>query len=166
LPEAGGGALLDVGCYGVSVARWLLGSEPEDAQAQAAYGPSGVDLNFVGLLRFPEGRLAVVEASFVSALQQTFTVVGSEGAIDLPHDAFVPKDPEVIFYLRGIDEAVGSVQTIQGADPYQLMVEHFGDAVLGKASLGWSPQDSINNMRVLDALAEAARSGRSIPIRG
>lgn len=166
LPEAGGGALLDVGCYGVSVARWLLGSEPEDAQAQAAYGPSGVDLNFVGLLRFPEGRLAVVEASFVSALQQTFTVVGSEGAIDLPHDAFVPKDPEVIFYLRGIDEAVGSVQTIQGADPYQLMVEHFGDAVLGKGSLGWSPQDSINNMRVLDALAEAARSGRSIPIRG
>ncbi|MGD9228753.1 MAG: Gfo/Idh/MocA family oxidoreductase, partial [Desulfobacterales bacterium] len=36
-PEMGGGALLDVGCYSVSVARWLLGAEPTQVQAQAVY---------------------------------------------------------------------------------------------------------------------------------
>ena len=44
-PEMGGGALLDVGCYGVSVARWLLGDEPIRVQAQALYcrWPGGRD---------------------------------------------------------------------------------------------------------------------------
>ncbi len=35
-------------------------------------------------------QLAVVEASFISALQQTYSVVGSNGALELPHDAFIP----------------------------------------------------------------------------
>jgi xylose dehydrogenase (NAD/NADP) len=79
-PEMGGGALLDVGCYGVSVARWLLGAEPGCLQAQAIYHPSGVDVHFVGTLRFAHSHLATVEASFVSALQQTYAVVGTEGS--------------------------------------------------------------------------------------
>ncbi|MBR9987341.1 MAG: Gfo/Idh/MocA family oxidoreductase [Desulfosarcina sp.] len=41
--EMGGGALLDVGCYGVSVARWLMNAEPVSVQAQASFHPSGVD---------------------------------------------------------------------------------------------------------------------------
>ena len=44
----GGGALLDVGCYSVSVARWLMGAEPLSAQAQAVYHPGGVDVHLVG----------------------------------------------------------------------------------------------------------------------
>ncbi len=161
-PEMGGGALMDVGCYGVSVARWLLNAEPEQIQAQAIYGPSGVDLTFVGLLRFSGGELAVVEASFVSALQQTWTVVGSEGTIELPHDAFIPWEKPAIFYLRGLEDEVGTVHTTAGADEYQLMVESFADAVLGRTGLPFDPLDSVNNMRVLHALSEAGRASARI----
>jgi xylose dehydrogenase (NAD/NADP) len=163
-PEMGGGALMDVGCYGVNVARWMLGAEPEAVQAQAVVGPSGVDVEFVGLLRFDAGRLAVVEASFASALQQTYTVVGSEGAIDLPHDAFVPRERKARFALRGVGDERGRVHTMRGADEYRLMVEHFADAVQGRTVLDLSLSDSVANMRVLDALAEAARSGRLVPV--
>jgi predicted dehydrogenase len=45
-----------------------------------------------------------------------------------------------------------------------MMVEHFTDAVLGKARLMYPPGDSICNMRVLDALAQAARSGETIKL--
>jgi predicted dehydrogenase len=163
-PEMGGGVLLDVGCYGVSLARWIFGAEPEMVQALAEYGGSGVDLTTVGLLRFSGGRLAVVEASFQSALQQTFSIVGTEGAIELPHDAFIPWEKDAIFRLRGVDEEEGKVEVIPGADEYQLMVEHFADAVLGNVSLDFPPEESVNNMRVLDALAQAARESRPVEV--
>ena len=44
-PEMGGGALLDVGCYGTNVARWLYAAEPRQVQCQACYHPGGVDLH-------------------------------------------------------------------------------------------------------------------------
>jgi predicted dehydrogenase len=159
-PEMGGGALLDVGCYGVSVARWLMNAEPVSVQAQASFHPSGVDWHLIGSLYFGPRRMAVVEASFIAALQQTYSVVGDRGAIELPHDAFIPWEKDAVFVLRGLDDETGTRQTIAGVDEYQLMVEHFADAVLDRSPLAYSPEESIANMRVLDALSRAARSGR------
>jgi len=161
-PEMGGGALLDVGCYGVSVARWLLGAEPKRLQAQATYHSSGVDVHFVGTLCFADRQLAIVEASFVSALQQTYSVVGTEAAIELPHDAFIPWEKDALFSLRGRDQEIGEEHMVSGVDEYQLMVEHFSGAVLGQIAPTFSPEESVRNMMVLDGLAEAARTGRTI----
>jgi predicted dehydrogenase len=161
-PEMGGGALLDVGCYGVSVARWLLDAEPVQVQCQASYHPGGVDLHTVGLLKFPKGRLATVEASMVSGLQQTYTVVGENGVIELPHDAFIPWEKDALYTLREKDADGADPVVVPGADEYQLMVENFSDVVRGRVPLAFSTADSIANMRVLDALAEAARSGERV----
>ncbi|MBW1696165.1 MAG: Gfo/Idh/MocA family oxidoreductase [Deltaproteobacteria bacterium] len=161
-PQTGGGALLDVGCYSVSVARWLLGQEPKQVQAQAVYHPRGVDVHIVGLMRFSDSCIATLEASFISALQQTYTVVGSKGAIELPHDAFIPWQKDARFTVRGVDKETGDEFVVPGADEYQLMLEHFADAALGKRKLAFSAQDSILNMQVLDALAEAAKTGKTV----
>jgi predicted dehydrogenase len=158
----GGGALLDVGCYGVSVARWLFDREPVQVQCQAGYHSGGVDLHAVGLLRFANGRLASVEASMVAGLQQTYTVVGEKGVIELPHDAFIPWEKDAQFTLRQENAETADPEIIAGADEYQLMVEHFVDVVRGRVSLEFPAADSIGNMRVLDALAEAARSGNTV----
>ena len=128
--DMGGGALLDVGCYSVSVARWLFGAEPTAVQAQAVYHPAGVDIHLVGSLSFEDNQLAVLEASFISALQQTYTVVGSDGAIDLPHDAFIPWEKDAVIRRRGRNEESGEEVVIPGVDEYRLMVEHFADCVL------------------------------------
>jgi D-xylose 1-dehydrogenase (NADP+, D-xylono-1,5-lactone-forming) len=162
--DRGGGALLDVGCYSVSVARWMMGAEPTQVQAQAIYRNTGVDVHVVGTLQFPGGGLATLEASFVSALQQTFSVVGTGGAIDLPHDAFIPWQKDAEYTLRGQDQETGCKHVVPGADEYQLMVEHFSDAVLGKSKLNFLFEDSIANMQVLDALAQAALSGNTVKL--
>lgn len=161
-PDMGGGALLDVGCYSVSVARWFLDAEPTQLQAQAVYHPAGVDVHFVGSLRFSGNGFATLEASFISALQQTYTIIGADGAIELPHDAFIPWEKDAIFTVRHKDQEVGEQHVTSGADEYELMVEHFADAVLGKATLALTPEESVRNMRVLDALAEAAKTGKTI----
>jgi len=163
-PEMGGGALLDVGCYSVSVARWLLGAEPTRVQAQAVYHSGGADVHLVGSLRFGDTGLAAFEASFVSALQQTFTVIGPEGAIELPHNAFVPWEKDAVFTLRRYEEETGQEHIIPGADEYQLMVEHFADTVLSKSELTYPADESVRNMLVLDALAQAARTGKTVKL--
>jgi xylose dehydrogenase (NAD/NADP) len=62
------------------------------------------------------------------------------------------------------NEEEGGVEVIPGADEYQLMVEHFADAVLGDAGLDFAPEESVSNMRVLDALARAAREGNRVAV--
>jgi predicted dehydrogenase len=161
----GGGALMDVGCYGVSVARWFLQAEPCMAQAQAIFRPeNNVDIHLVGSLRFDAGALATIEASFCSGLQQTYSIVGSAGVIDLPQDAFVPWEKDaIICYRRGAEEAAEHI-VVPGADEYQLMVEHFADLVLSGVKPLVPLEDSIHNLAVLDALGEAAKNGGSVAV--
>lgn len=161
-PEMGGGALLDVGCYGVSLARWLLDVHPLEVQAQSVYHPTGVDIHTVGSIRFPGDVLTTFEASFVTALQQTYTIVGSDGVIELPHDAFIPREKEACFTLRGKQEETGTQHHCAAADAYQLMVEHFSDAVMGRQPLAYPPTESASNLQVLDALARAAKSRKTV----
>jgi len=165
-PEKGGGALMDVGCYGVSTARWFFGQEPIAVQALATHHSSGVDLQLVATLKFAGGQLAVVEAGFVSALQQTYTLVGDRAAIELPHNAYIPWEKEAFFTLREVDQESGRNMSTPGADEYQHMVVHFADAIRGRTHLDFAPEESVRNMRVLDALAEAVRSGETVRLNG
>ena len=119
-------------------------------------------MHVVGTLGFAETALATFEASFISALQQTYSIAGADGVIELPHNAFVPWEKDAAFFIRGQDEEEGQKQVIPGADEYQLMVEHFADVVLGNTDLMYPLSDSIGNMRVLDALAQAARTGETV----
>ena len=121
-------------------------------------------MHLVGSLAFDGGGLASLEVSFVSALQQTYSVIGNEGAIDLPHDAFIPWEKEAVFRLRGKTDETGEKIVIPGADEYRLMVEHFADAVRGAFVPAYPVTDSVANLTVLDALAEAVRSGRSVTL--
>ena len=125
----GGGALLDVGCYTVSVARWILG-EPEEVLARAR--GDEVDMTVSALLQFPGGRTASVWASFESAEEQELVAVTREAThrLDQP---FTSMDP----------------------DPYQLMVESFGDSVMKDRPVEITLGESIANMKVLDRIREA-----------
>lgn len=163
-PDMGGGSLLDVGCYAVSTARWLLAQEPVSVQAQAVYR-HGVDVHIAGIMRFPDGVLAGIEAGFVSALQQTYRIVGSEGTIELPHNAYIPWEQPARYTRRRKTQEAGEVCTVPGSDEYRLMVEHFADAALAKQDLEYGPEDSVRNLRVLDALALAAREDRTVHLR-
>jgi xylose dehydrogenase (NAD/NADP) len=127
----GGGALLDVGCYTVSVARWILG-EPDDVMAGAHV--DGVDLTVSALLHFPQGRTASVWASFESAEEQELVAV-THGATHRLDQPFTSMDP----------------------DPYRLMVESFGESVMRDLPVAITLDESIANMKVLDRIRLAAK---------
>jgi xylose dehydrogenase (NAD/NADP) len=135
VPELGGGALLDVGCYTVNIARWLLG-EPDTVTGEARIDPeTKVDMTASAALRFPSGATASLWCSFESPEEQVLTTVTAKGELTLPRPFAARYDAE---------------------DPYRLMVESFGDSVTGDGRVAIPPDDSIANMRVLDRIREAA----------
>lgn len=130
----GGGALLDVGCYTVSVARWILG-EPVDVVSRARV-QRGVDMSVAALLQFDGGRTASVWASFESAEGQAVTAVTRRQVLRLER----PFNPQNDWL-----------------DQYRLMVESFDESVLHGEPVAIPLEESIANMRVLDRIRAAFR---------
>ncbi len=157
IPDLGGGALYDVGCYGVNVSRMILG-EPRDALARADVGTSGVDEVTAAVLGFDGDRLAVIDCSLRTSRRQEYEVVGTEGHLTVPL-GFLPGTADAeIHVTKGTEQ---SVITVPGADQYQLMVEHFEDVVLSGAPLRLPPDDATATLRTLDALYRSMKTGRA-----
>jgi predicted dehydrogenase len=161
-PAMGGGALYDVGCYTISIARLVFGAEPVSAFARARLDPAtGVDLTAAALLEFPGGRFAQCDASFEAQFQSLLLAVGTEGTLRLER-AFSAKDFDIaIEVVRG-----GGKESIPvpKADMFRLMVEHFGDAIFGSIPLRHPAVDALGNMRAIDACFESIRTGQAVAI--
>ena len=100
-PSLGGGALLDLGVYPISLAMLLLG-RPTAVSAQATMSESGVDEQVAVTLEFDGGALASLFASYVAASPIEAHVVGSQGRLHLHAPMHHPQRFDVI-RADGID---------------------------------------------------------------
>jgi predicted dehydrogenase len=161
--EWGGGALMDIGCYPITISRWLFGGEPADVIGLIERDPDmHVDRLTSGMLRFAKGQ-----ATFSCATQlvphQTMQIFGTTGrvVVEIPFNA-PPHDECRIFVDDGSDLAGGGVETITfpPVDQYALQADRFSEAVRGVGSVPVSLEDAVGNMAVIDALFRSAESRR------
>ncbi len=153
-PALGGGSLWDVGCYPVTYARQLAGRDPKMVFGSAHWHASGVDEEFMGMLRFPGGTTATVYSGFRAALRTWLEVLGTEGALTVPNP-FKPGVHEVLELERD-----GRIETIDVAGSPQLFVreiEHFENSVLDGAPSVVTLADSRFAAATLSALLDSAR---------
>ncbi len=149
----GGGALWDVGCYGVSTARLFARAEPASIRAEARFAQSGVDISLGAVLKFPNGVLGLVDCSFEQPFRCEYELVGTEGVIEVP-DAYLP--PEVPLARLHKDGKTEELR-FEGGNQYASMVDAFADAVAGGGQLAWPGEDGLAQMETLDAILAAAR---------
>lgn len=166
--ELGGGALLDVGCYCVNISSLVVGAAPRAVTASAVWSEGGVDTSLVGTLEFANGMLGVIDCSFQvgMSMQQGLQVSGTEGLIRVTHPFRMSEEDTFIIVDKADKEGTVEQVRVPGGNEYQFMVEHFAGAVLNNTEPGYTLQDSLANMRVLDALIEAARTGRRVEVDG
>ena len=162
--ELAGGALLDVGCYCVNIARLLLDAEPVAASARAVWTKGGVDESLAGVLEFANGALALIGASVQTGpgADQSLLVSGTRGRLSVTHPFRMGTEPTSILLNNGESPDQVTSIAVPGADEYKCMVEHFADAVLHAKPLDYTLANSIGNMRALDALRQSALTGRTI----
>lgn len=163
--DLAGGALMDVGCYCVSVIRFITGEEPDQARMLADVGKrSRVDERMVGLLSFPSGVLAHFDCSMRTNFTQTYRIRGTHGTIAV-EKAYAPyrPDPAVDTFIQywkgtpGIEKHQYEEIKIAPVNQYVLMVEDFADSILNKRLPRFPIEDSIAQMRAIDMLYSAAK---------
>ncbi|MEH6518239.1 MAG: Gfo/Idh/MocA family oxidoreductase [Halioglobus sp.] len=83
-PELGGGALLDLGVYSITISQFLMGEHPVNVQAIGTLGKSGVDETTLVNMAYPSGRYSQFTCTVIAQASNSMTIVGSEGHIVLP----------------------------------------------------------------------------------
>jgi predicted dehydrogenase len=166
-PELGGGSLLDMGCYGISICRMIFGETPTAVRAWWHLDPTfAIDVSAAGVLEFSRGRVGLVSCSFVGGGQGFYTVIGRGGTIEVPRAIIPGQGDRIAETLIVISDRRGAreIEEIPAVDQYQLMVEAFAQSVIDGDPVPLSNDDTIANMRVIDAFARAARSGKTQPV--
>jgi len=158
VPDMGGGALWDIGCYPLSYARAMLGLEPVEVFGWQVKGVSGIDDSFIAQMRFQGDVYAQFDCSFVVPYHTFMEVVGDEATLIIPMP-FTPMSKEFLFLTR---EKKTEKITVKSTGLYNGEVEDMADAIL----LGKPPRislaDTRNNVKTILALYESAKLGRPI----
>ena len=153
-PALGGGSLWDIGCYPVTYAQLIMGHEPKMVFGTAHWHASGVDVEFMGMLRFDEGATANIYSSFNAPYRTWLEILGSDGALTVPNP-FRPGPKETLDLERG--GGIEHLEVIGSPDIFIGEVEDFEASVLDGAPPVVSLAESRRTASTLTALYAAAR---------
>jgi predicted dehydrogenase len=153
IAEYGGGAMMDIGCYAINVARWFLG-EPDSVAAFVRRDDAfGTDVLASAILDF-DGR----QASFVVSTQlepdQRVHLLGTAGRLEVEIPFNIPPDrPTRVIHAAGGDPPVApglTVYEVAPADAYTAEADAFARAVRAGAPVPIPPTDALGNLAVIE----------------
>jgi predicted dehydrogenase len=163
MPESGGGALMDIGCYPITTSRFMFGAEPvrvlglieTDSQMK-------IDRLTSAILDFPSGQSVLMCSTQLTPYQRSH-FLGTKGRIEIEIPFNAPNDrPCRIFIDDGRDVFGGGIVTEEFAvcDQYTIQGDAFSRAIRGECEVPVSLEDAVKNMAVIDAIFRSAHSGR------
>ncbi|WP_339705019.1 Gfo/Idh/MocA family oxidoreductase [uncultured Kriegella sp.] len=160
--DFGGGSLMDIGCYPISISRFLFDAEPESVVASITYDPdTKVDILASGILEFNQGN-----STFFSAIQlfegQQVRLFGPQGSIafEIP---FNPPPDQVVKLSVFKEEEEKSI-SFDICDQYTLQVDAFSKAVRNGTTVPFGIDDAVKNMIVIEKLRESHDLGKRVSL--
>lgn len=163
IPEAGGGALKDIGCYAIFAARQIFGEEPLRVASLVERDPEfKTDRLTSALLEFPGGH-----ATFICSTQlvpyQRVQIFGASGRVEIEIPFNAPPDrPCRIFIDDGRDVFSSGLVTeaVPACDQYEIQGDAFSRAIRENAEVPVTLENALGNMAVIDAVFRCAQTGR------
>jgi predicted dehydrogenase len=153
----GGGGLMDIGCYNLSLSRFIFDAEPSRVLGIVEYDPRfNTDRLASGILDFGRGT-ATFTCSTQLAGYQRANIFGTEGRIEIEIPFNAPPDrPTRIWHQRG-----GDVEeiTFEVCDQYTIQGDLFALAVLNGTPVPTPIGDAVANMRALEAIVTSGKDG-------
>ena len=157
LAAAGGGGMLDIGCYTVSLSRFIFGAEPGRVFGLVEYDPQfKTDRLASAILDFGHGTSTFTCSTQLSPYQRV-NIFGTEGRIEIEIPFNAPTDrPCKIWY-----EHEDKIEEIQFpiCNQYTLQGDLFSQAVLNNTGAPTPIEDAIANMTVIEAVLRSSKSG-------
>lgn len=158
----GGGALMDVGCYAISLSRWLFDAEPDRVLGQVHTDPAfgNVDRTTSAILDFAGKGTATFTCSMAVNPLQVVHIVGTHGRIEMSEVPFnAPPDRPCAVRLQVGDAPVERIE-VPACDQYTIQGDLFAAAALDGAPVPTPIDDAVRNMEVIEAILASGRSGQ------
>lgn len=156
-PDIGGGGLMDIGCYCISLSRLLFDAEPDRVLGKIILDPEfKTDRLTSGILDFKQGP-----ATFTCGTQltphQRVDIVGEEGRIEIlrPFNPPAGRPTTINLHQGGETRQI----TLDPADHYTIQGDLFSRAILEDAPVPTPLDDALANMQVIDDLRLSAEKG-------
>jgi glucose-fructose oxidoreductase len=156
--KSGGGALTDMGIYGVNGARYLLAEEPTQVQAWSQTDPNDprfrdvVDF-YSWQFRFPSGAVATGSTSFNYAATMSWHSFSEQGKMTADPGCFYSGNR---LTLGGTKVATPQIREI---DQFAREMDWMADIVHGRAPMVSSAEEGLQDMRLMNAIMESAAKG-------
>jgi predicted dehydrogenase len=152
----GGGGLMDIGCYNISLSRFIFGGEPRRVCSLIEYDPQfSTDRLASGMLDFGSGTATFTCSTQISPYQRV-NIFGTRGRIEIEIPFNAPPDRPCRMWHQHdgtVDEIVFDV-----VDQYTLQGDAFSQAILNNTAVPTPLEDAVANMRVLEAIVASARA--------
>jgi predicted dehydrogenase len=155
--DIGGGGMMDIGCYCVSLSRFLFQAEPLRVLGSVQIDPVfQTDRMASGVLEFEEGTATFTCSTQLSPYQRV-NIFGTEGRIEIEIPFNAPPDkPCRLWHQRG---ATVSEHVMEVCDQYTIQGDRFVRAILDDTPVPTPLDDAVANMRVIEVVLASGRSG-------
>ena len=154
--DMGGGAMMDIGCYPISLSRFLFDKEPERVFGDVEIDPRfQTDRLASAILDFGSGT-STFTCSTQLAPYQRVHIFGTEGRVEIEIPFNAPQGSRTRVYLDDgavLGDNARKCHTLAACDQYAEQCDAFARVVLGEAELPYGIEDAIRMMRILDARA-------------
>jgi D-xylose 1-dehydrogenase (NADP+, D-xylono-1,5-lactone-forming) len=157
-PALGGGSLWDVGCYPVSYSCFLAGAAPVEVFGWQQPSPSGVDLEFAGMMRFADGSVGQFDSGFVGPPRAEMEVVGSAAILRI-HRPFRTDGMSRLLLTMGDDT---ETLPFDPEPPFAGEITDMESAALDGRPPRIPLSESQRTVRTISSLYESARTRRPV----
>lgn len=145
--SAGGGALMDIGCYPVTLSRMIFGNEPTRVVSSVERDPEfGTDRLTSAILDYPQGQCVFSCSTQLNPYQRVI-IFGTKGRveIEIPFNALPDRPMRILVEPGGVEE-------LPVCDQYTIQGDLFSKAILEDGPVPVSLEDALGNMKAIEAV--------------
>lgn len=160
--EAGGGAMMDIGCYCVSFPRFIFDKEPEKVFGFAGFDPAlQTDRIASGIMNFSNGTSTFTCSTQMMPFQRV-NILGTAGRIEIemPVNALPDKPSRIWLHKAGSSEEI----LFDAVDQYTLQGDAFSKCILENTEVPTPLEDAVSNMKVIESIFKSSGQGSWIDI--
>lgn len=155
--DIGGGGMMDIGCYCISLARFIFGKNPARVAALVDYDPVlKTDRLASGMMDFESGTSTFTCSTQLVPYQRVI-IFGTTGRIEIEIPFNAPPDKPCRIFVAGSEETKEVFFDV--CDQYTIQGDLFSRAVINQTPVPVPLEDAFENMRVLEAILQSGRDG-------
>ncbi len=159
-PEMGGGGLMDIGCYCISLSRFIFDDEPMQVMGLMQYDDTfKTDYLTSGILNFENGH-ATFTCSTQSAPYQRVNILGTAGRIEIEIPFNAPDDKPCRIWLHKVDDTKEIL--FDTCNQYTIQGNLFSESIIDRTKLPYTIEDAVANMKVIDKIILSAKKGKFV----